>query len=834
MDILSDIRGLSYQLPELYSMVSQNGWEIKKVKFESKKDRFEATAKNPHGEELTGWGKTDKLAVANLVMHVMHRNQSRIGKLAMWKTQFTTDLAAIAEAYSKAPLYEPKAAIAFMELGRDSEHRAKTLMGHLEITMTNNPEPYPSPEKMFDDIRKRRKLEVSRAGLEHPLWTPNQVISYRIVHDVLGHCASGGGFDWEGENQAFAAHAAIVPHTAQQALFTESIASTAYATYYRAYGPLKVALFPEFIEEAQSKENKSPGHRGIHPSLSQPPLPKPRVKPLAHAGGADCGYDSELPQKFAAGLTDPNAGWQSGVAPLPQNAMLDYGDPLGAMPPIQMGGAAPVQDGPLFENARLIDTEWAQLNQEDPKDIAQMKLAITNAFRVVLLSPRKNLRWNAIHYQDISHLPPEESDPTKYWHTLEQSRQNWNVQRHGEDMRYQHMPYYKQWKDLEQLMYQKDPQSGWPAAQKAAEDFLFRMRTRIEEQVMSEDADIAEDKQRNMYAIENEANKRVSTALKMYIKEHQMGFDFESAVAPEQMGFDMPEVEQVPTPDKAKYGAWMGTHLKAISQISRHVDEILKAALFDVHNHDGSGHHFRSVVLSLQIPGVGPKVCSFAWLLLQPMTSQLGTMDVHMMAFLGHNYEKDMNPRDYFKFERQLQAGRDAAGYGHVPLGLFQWGTWDLARTGPGTHQDHSAMRVLDPKPHSMIDWQDSHASGTETPTPQWWADTEEARNAVGEDWDKNVAGSVPATAIPFNQGAPLATYSKRSMQWDDQGNIQPIYQRKPGEVPYPLPSPWFTHPATGERIIGQPGMTIMQHLQQSGIPLDQAWQMEDHQVGKA
>jgi hypothetical protein len=56
------------------------------------------------------------------------------------------------------------------------------------------------------------------------------------------------------------------------------------------------------------------------------------------------------------------------------------------------------------------------------------------------------------------------------------------------------------------------------------------------------------------------------------------------------------------------------------------------------------------------------------------MTSQLATIDTHMMDVLGHNYEKEMNNRDYFKFERELAAGRDAAGYGHVPLGAFQWG----------------------------------------------------------------------------------------------------------------------------------------------------------------
>jgi hypothetical protein len=203
-----------------------------------------------------------------------------------------------------------------------------------------------------------------------------------------------------------------------------------------------------------------------------------------------------------------------------------------------------------------------------------------------------------------------------------------------------------------------------------------------------------------------------------------------------------------------KYGAFMGTHLKAIGKISQHADEILEAALQDVREHDGTGHHFRAAVLALGVPGVGPKVCSFAWLLLQPMTSQLATIDTHMMDVLGHNYDKEMNNRDYFKFERELAAGRDAAGYSHVPLGAFQWGMWDFKRTGPGSHQDHSAMRVLNPLPHSSVDWV-GKATNLKGDTwlnqaPDWWQNTQPARDAVAQDWDENVASNWPQNSIPY------------------------------------------------------------------------------------
>lgn len=832
MDVLANIRGLSFDLPSLYSEVSKQGWEIKKVKYDSKDDRFVATAKSPHGDELMGWGKNDKLAVANLVMQITKLNGARMGKLSMWNYTFTDQLVPIAEAYSKAPLYEPKAAISFMALGRDSEHRAKALMQHLEITIVNNPEPYSSPEKMFDDIRKRRKLEVSRAGLEHPIWSANQVISYRIVHDVLGHCASGGGFDWEGENRAFAAHAAIIPYEAQQALFTESIASSAYATYYRAYGPLKVALFPQFMDAAQEKENKHPNSRGTHPSLSHPPVAIPSVKKLESHVGSDSDFDLQLSPKLAAGgLRDPNEGWQSGVAPLPQNAALDYDDPLDAFPPREVQEPT---EAPLFANARLIDTEWSLLNQEDPGDLAKMKQAIVNAFRVVLLSPRKDLRWNAVHYQDISHIDADESDPTVYWNALENARQDWNVARYGENARYQHMPYYKEWKQLEALEYHKNPELGDEAAKKRAKQLMIEVKTNIENKIMAQDEQLPEEDQMPGYKIELEANKMLQQWLNNYLKEHQMGFDFESRVVQKKPPKEktqeqklkeqykgpgtenMFDVAPQAKPDMARYGAWMGAHLQAIAQISQHIDEILKAALYDVHDSGtkGAGWHFRSTVLSLDLPGVGPKVCSFAWLLLQPMTSQLATIDTHMMDVLGAHYEKDMNPRDYFKYERMLKAGRDAAGYQHVPLGLFQWGMWDYKRTGPGTHQNHAGMRVLNPMDHNLINWENKtqNLKAGNWPAPEWWANTEDARNAIEDDWNQNIASKVPQTAIPFNFGAPLETYSKVAAS---------------GLVPS------FKHPATGEQIMGRPGETIMQMLNRHGLGLEQAWQLPDESVSK-
>jgi 2'-5' RNA ligase len=766
-------------------------------------------------------------------------------KLGMWKTMFTDQLKDIAEAYAKAPVYDPKAAAAFKELADDSVRRAEVLKQQLHIEVVDDPEPYANAKEMADDIHQKRHFLVSRANCEHPLWSADQNIAFRIVHDVMGHAVSGGDFGWQGENLACAAHFPLLSPNAQQALFTECIGQTAYSAYYRSFGPQKVALFPEFTDPSQAAEN-DPNHRGVHPSQMAAPTAMPSVDPSESVGQP---YGTIAPHQEALGLTplmnptfskryaslflDPNSAWSSGVSPLnlPEhgvgNAYLDHGDPL--------------QSDAVMDNAAKVDTGWHSLQKGDGSfDRERAKLAIVNAFRVVLLSPRKDLRWNAIHYQDISHIPASTDDPKVYWDALESRRRQWN-QAQGIDPN-AHMIFFKFLKPFQSIIYQLNPELGYDGAREKAERTLFNWWSEEQQRIEREDAEKPADKQRSADEIERRANEALAKRLQTFIKDKtnpktdvaeqavpQIGLfsstsfdnldqaihesidygqgyvndkekkvqivmgdadpdelfdevralaaekfpgykidvgseDCEfrvhvngdwSKVAPGWKKFAAGQYNLLTGEEGLKYGAFMGTHLKAISKISQHADGLLDAALEDVKNYDGTGHHFRAAVLNLNISGVGPKVCSFAWLLLQPMTSQLATIDTHMMDVLGHHYDKEMNNRDYFKFERELAAGRDASGYGHVPLGAFQWGMWDFKRTGEGSHQDHSAMRVLDPIHHQHVDWnakaQNLKGESWLDQAPDWWRNTQAAREAVGSQWDDTVAKSVPQNVIPYS-----------------------------------------------------------------------------------
>lgn len=854
MEILGIHLDLSYTTKSLREQVEAAGWRVTKVKFDSKSARYVAEAKNERGIKLERKGKTEQLALSNLLIAVQHRTSSF--RLARWNDVFTDRLEEIAQAYSKAPIYEPKASASFLALAQDCQRRVDVLANHLEIQVVPDPEPYKTAEQLSKDVKKSGRLKVSRAGAEHPVWNEQQVIAYRICHDVFGYVASGAGWDWPGENEAFAYHVQLVPEEAQKALFTESIAQTAYAAYYRAYGQQKVALFPQFMDAAQERNNPFKGHPGVHPSQTLPPAPQPSVKPIVSA-------TQDKPWLTVTGavdpsLADPNLGWQS----------QHYEDPV-TMPnglTIQEAYGDPIESQSVADTARLLEREWAYLNQNDPGELARMKAAIVQAFRTVILSPKKELKWNAIHAQDLATVPPEETNPRRFYETINKAREDWNVAR-GHD-RFGHVPYMKYLNRLTNVLYQRDPKAGFPAAQQAAKDLIFDWVREEQEKLADEDPKGLKPD----FQIQAAANYGVEERLKTYLAEHQPKLDkamtkqhkqyfkgnpinTDEFAPPEyyRAAAQVPDTSQLQEPgpelDVAKYQGFMNNHLVQLAQVGDHVDEILKAALEDVHQHDGTGHHFRAAVMQLGIPGISNKTCSFAWLLLAPMTSELGTIDVHMMDILGHD-EKDMTTRDYYGYERMLAAARDAAGYAHIPLGQFQWGMWDYKRTGPGTHQDHQAIAVENPTdpmssethwypnmyqtwwkpPEEQLDLsqydltkekdqkrvEPIYKQAWRNDPPEWWALTKPAQEQAWNDWiESQNAAKAPVTKIPF-QGVPAGYTTARV------AGLNPI--------------PWILHPRSGERLRGQPGQTIMTHALgtlQTEDPRDVWKQLPDESVGK-
>lgn len=195
------------------------------------------------------------LAKRNLLPEIAEVSGEYIAKTAAWDDHFINGIKPIAHAYDQMPHFDPAAVPAWQELAKDSKMRADALRKQLNITETDNPEPYPDHLSMFDDINKGNFV-VSRANSEHPVWTPQDNVNFRIVHDVLGHHPSGGDFGWEGENKACGRHFQLLNPLAQQALMTECLGQTGYAIDRGGFGAQKVGFMNHLLQPAQQQYNR--------------------------------------------------------------------------------------------------------------------------------------------------------------------------------------------------------------------------------------------------------------------------------------------------------------------------------------------------------------------------------------------------------------------------------------------------------------------------------------------------------------------------------------------------------------------------------------------------
>lgn len=475
---------------------------------------------------------------------------------------------------------------------------------------------------------------------------------------------------------------------------------------------------------------------------------------------------------------DPNHDWQS-----PYKS--DFNDEMRGLAP----GDQKIPEellGHVQSTAQDIDTGW-YLSQDPHK----WEQAVMNAFRVALLSPRKDFKWNAVHYQDVMDLPPD-ANSGDLFRRLETRRQAWNNVYRGDPL--VHVRYKKQLKKLEDQVAHSDPTLApddvrgialgvigklMSNAEKFYVAYVMRSNPKrfngkwIDPPTQTEIASKAQDAIMGQLDLSQGSpdSEKASfatalglkpLALEDYIQESRGRYEPGSFTGPKEE--DLARAREGQKSIRENYGAFIYDHLDSIEAVGKHINEVAQYAHDDITKYGGSGHYFRNNLLNLGILGVNPKVASFAWLLLAPRTSQLGTMDTHMARFLtgspetgthmpGNNEESAGTPHHYYNMERQLAAIRDRAGYSHIPLGQFQWVTWDMARqkdaeggaTEPGS--DHRSVANLNPKFYGDIDWpmtqRKQFGSGQVNyyHPPEWLRDAFQGRQDVAKDYVDTYGG---------------------------------------------------------------------------------------------
>lgn len=159
----------------------------------------------------------------------------------------TTYIERVAQAYAQAPICHPGDVPAWRALADETMRTAEGLHRALSVSYTPKAEPYPTAYDMLVDIARGR-IVVSTANSDHPVWSLDENVAFRLVHDVVGHGTTGGGFDWAGEWRAYEKHDSIIQSPlARHALFTEAVGQVAYALTYGGFTTQKVTLLPQWM-----------------------------------------------------------------------------------------------------------------------------------------------------------------------------------------------------------------------------------------------------------------------------------------------------------------------------------------------------------------------------------------------------------------------------------------------------------------------------------------------------------------------------------------------------------------------------------------------------------
>lgn len=151
----------------------------------------------------------------------------------------------VAKAYDDAPEMDPKAVPAWKALIAHIETLYKRLEGVVKVEFVDG-DPYANAEEMERQVKKTKVLKIWNGGTGHPIWTKEQNLKFRAVHDYYSHIVSKQPFGTKGEIRAYNTHIKMAPPVAVPALFTEIVGQACTAVVSGGFPVQKIAFLPGF------------------------------------------------------------------------------------------------------------------------------------------------------------------------------------------------------------------------------------------------------------------------------------------------------------------------------------------------------------------------------------------------------------------------------------------------------------------------------------------------------------------------------------------------------------------------------------------------------------
>ena len=160
---------------------------------------------------------------------------------------------AIAAAYDALPLFPASlpdqiaASVAWRAFANEVREQWNALHSLGFRLIVEDFDPYSGPAEMFADVAEYRiRVLSSDVCGSHPFLSNETNDLFRAVHDILGHAATGRGFDRHGEEAAYQSHARLFSRTACLALATETRGQNASLHANGAFPEQKVGILPHW------------------------------------------------------------------------------------------------------------------------------------------------------------------------------------------------------------------------------------------------------------------------------------------------------------------------------------------------------------------------------------------------------------------------------------------------------------------------------------------------------------------------------------------------------------------------------------------------------------
>lgn len=202
---------------------------------------------NLPGTRVTMFRKKPRQTAELLAMWRIERGGARryrVNPLVL--KDYDTYCRRVAAAYDSAPLVDESEAWRWKKLIAHVERFYDRMLSKVDVEFVPG-QPYDTAEQMRREVKRSGALLISTDFNEHPLFTPEQNLKFRAVHDYIVHIIpgeQGPDFSQRGEIKAYNLHRRLAPPDTWPALFTEVAAQACYNSTRGEFPVQKIAVLP--------------------------------------------------------------------------------------------------------------------------------------------------------------------------------------------------------------------------------------------------------------------------------------------------------------------------------------------------------------------------------------------------------------------------------------------------------------------------------------------------------------------------------------------------------------------------------------------------------------